>query len=462
MHNVQKTVAKPLLIEGIGLHSGEHVSMTIFPAEANQGIRFVRVDLNDNPSVTADPFNVVDTSRSTKLGNDDATVQTVEHLMAAFAYTGIDNALIEIDGVEVPILDGSALPFVEQLEKTGKKDLGEPRKVYTLEKTIEFRDEERDIHLIATPASEFSVFCMIDYDSKILGKQYAELEKISDFKEKIASSRTFCFFSELEQLAKNDLIKGGSLDNALVVVEDHVSDKDLTHISTLLNKPKVEVTKGFLNNTRPAEKNEPARHKLLDIVGDLNLLNAQVNMRIIAKRPGHYANTELSKLIKKQIIEQEKAAAIPVYDPTEEALLSVEEIKELLPHRYPFLMVDKVISMTDEEIVGLKNITANEELFQGHFPGNPVFPGVLQVEALAQCGGILALKLQEDPHGWDTYFLKIDNCKFKRMVFPGDTLLLKMKFTQPIRRGICVMKGEAYVGKHLVAEADLVAKIQKR
>lgn len=463
IHKVQKTVEKPVLFEGVGLHSGLDIIMTIFPAEANHGIQFTRIDLEGNPEVMVDPINVVDTARSTKIGNHNgATVQTVEHLLAAFAYLGIDNAIIEISGAEIPILDGSSLPFITKIEDVGIRQLGVSRKLYRLNETIEYKDEENDVHLIATPADDYSVFCMIDYGSKVLGKQYAEMDSINDFKENIASARTFCFFNELEYLATNNLIKGGSLDNALVVVDNPVSEDELTHISTLLNKPKVEVQRGFLNNTRPAEKNEPAKHKLLDIVGDLNLLNTQVNMRIIAKRPGHYANSELCKMIKKQLLKQDKQETIPFYNPNEQPIMGIEDIKKMLPHRYPFLMVDKVISMDENEIVGIKNVTGNEQLFQGHFPGNPVFPGVLQVEALAQCGGILALSKQDDPHGWDTYFLKIDNCKFKSMVFPGDTLILKMKFIQPIRRGICVMRGEAYVGNRIVAEGDLVAKIQKR
>ncbi len=461
-YHFQGTVAKPVLIEGIGLHSGQDISMTIFPGEADQGIQFVRVDLEGNPTVAADPFNVSETARSTTISDGEAKVQTVEHLMAAFAFLGVDNAVIEINNSEVPILDGSSLPFIERIEEVGMKQLGKERTFYQLEETVEYKDEENDIHLIATPAKDFSVFCMIDYDSKILGKQYAELGSIEEFKAEIASSRTFCFFNELEYLAKNDLIKGGSLDNALVVVEDPVTDEDLDEISTLLNTPKIEVKKGFLNNTRPAEKNEPARHKLLDVIGDLNLINAPIGMRVIAKRPGHHANTELAKKIKKQLIKQEKDKMIPKYDPCKPAIMGSEQIKQLLPHRYPFLLVDKVISMDDQEIIGLKNLTSNEEFFQGHFPGNPVMPGVLQIEALAQCGGILALSQQEDPYGWDTYFLKIDNCKFKNMVFPGDTLLLKMRFSQPVRRGICVMKGQAFVGGKLVSEADLVAKIEKR
>ena len=462
MQKFQQTVSQPVQLNGIGLHSGKEISMTVFPAEANQGIQFIRVDLPDNPTVHANSFNVVETSRSTRIQEGEASVQTIEHFLAALYFLGIDNAIIEIDGDEVPILDGSSLPFIEAIENAGIKTHPVEKKVYQLKETIEFRDEENDIHLIATPADSFSVFCMIDYDSKVLGKQYAELENIDDFKNDIASSRTFCFFNELEFLAKNDLIKGGSLDNALVVVEDPVTDADLDRVSTMLNKPRVEVNKkGFLNNTGPAGKNEPARHKLLDIVGDLSLIGDLVNMRIIAKRPGHHANTELAKRIKKHLVEQEKKSKIPVFDSNEPALLNIEQIKQLLPHRYPFLLVDKIIKMDKEEVIGLKNVTGNEQFFQGHFPGNPVFPGVLQVEALAQCGGILALSLQEDPHGWDTYFLKIDNCKFKRMVFPGDTLILKMCFTQPVRRGVCVMRGEAYVGDKLVCEADLVAKIQK-
>ena len=463
MQTFQQTVSQPVQFQGVGLHSGKEVSMTVFPAEADQGIQFVRVDIEGNPSVHVDPFNVVETARSTKLQEGNASVQTLEHFLAALYSLGIDNAIIEIDGAEVPILDGSSYPFIEKIEEVGVKTHPVEKTIYNLEETIEYRDEKNNIHLIATPATEFSVFCMIDYDSKVLGKQYAELDHIKNFKEQISSSRTFCFFNELEYLANNDLIKGGSLDNALVVVEDTVTDDDLDRVSTLLNKPRVTVNKkGFLNNTGPAGKNEPARHKLLDVVGDLSLIGETVNMRVIAKRPGHYANTELAKRIKKQLIKQEKKAKIPVYNPGKKPVMNIEEVKRLLPHRYPFLLVDKIVKMTDKEVIGVKNVTGNEHFFQGHFPDNPVFPGVLQVEALAQTGGILALSLQDDPQGWDTYFLKIDNCKFKRMVFPGDTLILKMSFLQPIRRGICVMKGEAYVGDQLVCEGDLVAKIQKQ
>lgn len=462
MQEFQQTVSQPVQFNGIGLHSGKEITMTVFPAEANQGLQFVRVDLPDNPTVMANTFNVVETTRSTRIQEGEASVQTVEHFLAALYCLGINNAIIEIDGDEVPILDGSSFPFIEEIEKAGIKQLPNKRPIYTLEKTIEYRDEVNNIQIIAAPADTFSVFCMIDYDSKVLGKQYAELVSIKDFKEDISSARTFCFFNELEYLAKNNLIKGGSLDNALVVVEDPVTDADLDHIATLLNKPRIEVNKkGFLNNTGPAGKNEPARHKLLDIVGDLSLIGEQVKMRIIAKRPGHHANTELAKKIKEQLVKQEKQAKIPVYDVNAEPVKNIEQIKELLPHRYPFLLVDKIVKMDKNEVIGIKNVTGNEQYFQGHFPGNPVMPGVLQIEALAQCGGILALSLQDEPHGWDTYFLKIDNCKFKQMVLPGDTLILKMRFTQPIRRGICVMKGEAYVGNKLVCEADLVAKIQK-
>lgn len=463
MMRKQQTIAKPVQIEGIGLHTGQEISMSIFPADANHGIQFVRVDLEDNPTIFVDPLNVIETSRSTKIGEGGVSVQTIEHFMAAMFYLGIDNAIVEIDGEEIPILDGSAMPFINKLEEVGVKGLQEDKEVFALEETIEFKDEENDVHIIATPSDEFSVFCMVDYGSKTLGSQYAELSKISDFKEKIASSRTFCFFSELEYLAQNNLIRGGSLDNALVVVENSVSDTELERVAKIFNKPKVDVDEnGFLNNVGNTEKNEPAKHKLLDIVGDLALIGQSVNMRIIAKRPGHYANTELAKKIQKQIKQQVKKSKIPTFDPNEKPVMDIEQVKQLLPHRYPFLLVDKIVKMEENEIIGIKNVTGNEEFFQGHFPNNPVFPGVLQIEALAQVGGVLALSQQEDPYGWDTYFLKIDNCKFKSMVFPGDTLILKMSFTQPIRRGICIMKGEAYVGNRLITEADLVAKIQKR
>lgn len=463
MVQYQQTVKKPVEFKGIGLHSGEEITMCVFPADANEGIQFIRTDIEGNPTVIADAFNVIETDRSTRIQEGEASVQTLEHFLAALFYLGIDNAIIEIDGGEVPILDGSSKPFIDKLKATGIKKHPVEREVFNLEKTIEYRDPENDIHLIATPADHFSVFCMIDYNSKVLGKQYAELENINDFDNDIAGARTFCFFNELEYLAKNNLIKGGSLDNALVVVENRVTDSDLDRVAAMLNKPRIEVNKkGFLNNTGPAGKNEPARHKLLDVVGDLSLIGNYVNMRIIAKRPGHKANTELAKRIKKQLKKQVEKSKIPVYDVNEKPILNIEQIKEFLPHRFPFLLVDKVVQMDKEQIVGVKNITGNEDFFQGHFPNNPVFPGVLQIEALAQTGGILALNLQDDPKGWDTYFLKIDNCKFKQMVYPGDSLILKLQLTQPIRRGICVMHGEAYVGNKLVSEADLVAKIQKR
>jgi len=463
MYKYQRTVKSVVLIEGIGLHTGDSISMSLIPVPANTGISFTRVDIEGNPVVKADPYNVVDTSRSTTIQEGEARVQTIEHLLAALFSLGIDNLSIEIDGPEVPILDGSSRPFIDMIEKVGVEDLEQTREYLQLNHHITFTDKEKGIEITAFPADEFSVTCMIDYNSKVLGLQYAELHCIDEFKEEISSSKTFCFFKELEMLAKNNLIKGGNLDNALVVVEEPVAEEKLEELSTLLNKPKIAVTKrGYLNNAEIRSDNEPARHKLLDIVGDMALIGMNVNMRIVAKKPGHYGNTELAKKIKKHLMQVKKSADIPVYDVNKEPIKTLEDIKAMLPHRYPFLFIDKVIDMKEDEVVAIKNVTGNESIFQGHFPGNPVFPGVLMVEAMAQTGGILALSAFDDPHNYDTYFLKIDKCKFKQMVFPGDTLIFKMKMSQPMRRGIVVMSGETFVGNKLVCEAELVAKIQKR
>jgi UDP-3-O-[3-hydroxymyristoyl] N-acetylglucosamine deacetylase / 3-hydroxyacyl-[acyl-carrier-protein] dehydratase len=462
MAEKQKTIAKDVTLSGKGLHTGLHVTMTIKPAVANHGIRFMRIDLEENPIVHAIADNVVDTSRGTTLDENGVRIGTMEHLLAALQGNGIDNALIEIDAPEVPILDGSAKPITDAIQSAGIKELEVDKKYFELKERVEFHDVERGIEIVAFPDDHFSITVQIDYNSKVLGNQYASMNSLSEFNKEIAPCRTFVFLHELEILVKHNLIKGGDIDNAIVIVDRQVSQEELDHLAELLNKPKVAVQpEGVLNNIELRFRNEPARHKLLDMVGDFTLVGMPIKARIIASRPGHHANTEFAKILRKIIKKESLKPAVPKYNPNEVPLLDINQIMKVLPHRPPFLLVDKIIQRTESMITGVKNVSMNEPFFVGHFPGDPIMPGVLIVEAMAQCGGLLALNSVPDPENYLTFFLKIDKVKFKKKVVPGDTLIFKLELIEPIRRGIVTMWAQAFVGDTLVTEAELCAQIAK-
>lgn len=456
----QQTIKGEVIIDGTGLHTGLNVSLIIKPANPGYGIRFQRTDLPEQPIVKADVDYVVDTSRGTTLEHHGARVHTVEHLLSALVGLGIDNALVQLNAPEIPILDGSAQGFIDAILKTGIEQQEAKKVYYAIDTNIHFYDPVKNVDMLAIPANEYQITTMIDFNSPVLGTQHAVLKKLSDFKEEISNSRTFCFLHELEILLDNNLIKGGDLNNAIVVVDKKVSDEELNKLAKVFNKKKVEVkSEGILNNVQLHHANEPARHKLLDVVGDMALIGFPIKAHIIANRPGHSTNIEFAKKIKQYIKKNKHLSAVPSYNPNIPPVYDITHIEKSLPHKYPFLLVDKIIHMTDNEVVGVKNVTFNEYFFQGHFPGNPVMPGVLQIEAMAQVGGILALNNYTDPENYDTYFLKIDKVKFKQKVVPGDTLILKLELMNPIRRGICEMRGTAFVGNKVATEAELVAQI---
>lgn len=458
----QHTLRSEASISGTGLHTGVLVDMILKPANPGFGFQFRRIDLPNQPTIKADCDLVTDTSRGTTIGLNGAKVNTIEHVLAALVGMGIDNCLIELNGPEVPIMDGSSEPFVELIEKVGVTEQEATKTWYSIGENIQFFDEKKRVEMTALPASDYQVTTLIDFNSPVLGTQHAGLKTIKDFKNEIAPCRTFCFLHELEMLLENNLIKGGDVNNAIVVVDKPVDDAEMSKLKKIFRKDKIEVkSEGYLNNLELRFPNEPARHKLLDVIGDLALIGYPVKAKIIANRPGHSSNVEFAKKLKQYIKKNKYNKDVPVYDPSQLPVFDQQYIEKKLPHRYPFLLVDKIIELSDTQIVGVKNVTFNEWFFQGHFPGNPVMPGVLQVEALAQTGGILAINLSGEGN-YDTYFLKIDNCKFKQMVKPGDTLLLKMELVSPIRRGICEMKGTVYVGNKVCTEADLVAQIVKR
>ncbi|MBS1928253.1 MAG: bifunctional UDP-3-O-[3-hydroxymyristoyl] N-acetylglucosamine deacetylase/3-hydroxyacyl-ACP dehydratase [Chitinophagaceae bacterium] len=457
----QHTLGQSVSISGTGLHTGINVKMVLKPANPGFGYQFQRVDLPGSPVIKADCDLVTDTSRGTTLEKDAVKISTVEHILAALVGMGVDNCLIEVNGPEIPIIDGSSYPFVEIIEKVGVIEQDAAKVWYTLDTNISFYDEKKRVEMTALPSPNFEVTTLIDFNSPVLGTQHASMKNIRLFKNEISPCRTFCFLHELEALLEHNLIKGGDINNAIVVVDKAVTSEEMERLAKAFGRKTVEVKQeGYLNNLELRFPNEAARHKLLDVVGDLALIGYPIKANIIANRPGHSSNVEFAKKIKQYIKKNKHTRGIPVYDPNLPPVYNLQQIENTLPHRFPFLLVDKIIELQDNFIIGIKNVSFNEYFFQGHFPGNPVMPGVLQIEALAQTGGILCINAM--PEGkYDTYFLKIDNCKFKQKVSPGDTMILKMELIEPIRRGICVMRGSVYVGNKLCTEGEFTAQLVK-
>jgi UDP-3-O-[3-hydroxymyristoyl] N-acetylglucosamine deacetylase/3-hydroxyacyl-[acyl-carrier-protein] dehydratase len=460
MSDKQRTVAKIIKLKGRGLHTGAEVEITIKPAAENTGYHFKRTDAEGQPVIRAISDNVTTTERGTTLVEKGISVSTIEHLLAAFSGMGIDNALVELNGPEVPILDGSSKIFVEELLKAGHTEQNADRYYYRVREKMEFRDEANGIELVVYPDEAFSVDVHIDYNSRVLGNQFASFTESQSFAKEYAPCRTFVFLRELETLLKHNLIKGGDVDNAIIIIDRPVTQDELDHLAELFNKPKIKVRpEGILNNVDLYFSNEPARHKLLDVIGDLALAGARIKGKVIATRPGHHANTELAKILRKHIKTELNKPVAPFYDPNKPPLFDVNEVMRRLPHRHPFLLVDKITHLDAWVVTGIKNVTMNEAFFLGHYPDEPVMPGVLQIEVLAQVGGILLLSCVPDPENYVLYFMRIDSVRFKRKVVPGDTLNVRMVLKEPIRRSIALCYGQGFVGDQMVIEAEFMAQM---
>ena len=456
----QLTLNAPFSVHGKGLHTGMVIDAEFLPAPDNHGYKIQRTDLEGQPTIDAVAENVVQTERGTVIARGEVSVSTIEHAMAALYAAGIDNVLIKVSGPEMPILDGSAREFCEKIEAVGVAEQKDNKDYYVIKQKIEVRDEETGASIIVLPDKDFSVDVMVQFDSPVLSNQFASLESIENFGKEVASSRTFVFVREIEPLVKANLIKGGDLENAVVIYDREMEQSQLDALADLMNVPHKQVSEfGYIQATPLRWSNEPARHKLLDIMGDLALIGRPLKGKVIATRPGHKINTSFAKKIRKEIKRQEIQA--PLYDPNKLPVMDNNRIRELLPHRYPFLLIDKIIERGDNYIVGVKNITANEPFFPGHFPQEPVLPGVLQIEAMAQTGGLLVLSGLDEPERYSTYFMKIDNVKFRNKVVPGDTLIFHVSFMTELRRGCAVMKGYAFVGEKVVSECEFMAQIIK-
>ena len=456
----QKTLASEFSLQGKGLHTGIDIHITFKPAPENHGYQIKRTDLEGVPIVEALAENVVNTQRGTVVGKKDVQISTIEHAMAALYAWEVDNCLIEVDAPEFPILDGSARPFSEGIRGVGLVEQNAPRDYYIVRHKMEVKDEKTGSSLTILPDDKFSMNVLIDFDSPVLSNQYATLTDLSQFADEVAASRTFVFVREIEMLLHNGLIKGGDLDNAIVIYDREMPQEELDHIADELGMPHRNVRElGYVNDKPPVYANEPARHKLLDVIGDLALIGKPIKGHIIATRPGHKINNQLAQVIRKEI--KLNSIQAPTYDPNREPLMDINRIRELLPHRYPFLLVDKIIEIGGDYIVGIKNVSVNEPFFQGHFPQEPIMPGVLLVEAMAQTGGLLVLNSVDEPERYSTYFMKIDGVKFRQKVVPGDTLIFRLQLLAPIRRGISTMKGYVFVGEKVVCEAEFMAQIVK-